>query len=165
MLGLWAYFRQLDLQKSDQIALLMDNGLFTVELFLAAMYGGFVVPLNVRAGLPQLTQVLDLCEANVVFVGVEHSALIEQAASQISRSVRVIPVDIDLGILDTPTSTGQLVDASSEDAALLIYSSGSTGLPNGAIHSHKSVLAHGRNLGILLGTDHSRLNLDRSFMT
>ncbi len=41
------------LSKGDKVAFLMDNGLFTAELFLGAMYGGFtVVPLNVRAGAP-----------------------------------------------------------------------------------------------------------------
>ena len=32
-----------------------------------------------------------------------------------------------------------------DDVALLMYSSGSTGKPKGAIHTHSSVLAHGRN--------------------
>ena len=32
-----------------------------------------------------------------------------------------------------------------DDVALLMYSSGSTGKPKAAIHTHSSVLAHGRN--------------------
>src|SRR5581483_7529450 len=35
------------------------------------------------------------------------------------------------------------VDA--DDPCLLMYSSGSTGKPKGAIHTHASILAHGRN--------------------
>ena len=34
---------------------------------------------------------------------------------------------------------------SADDAAMLIYTSGSTGQPKGPIHTHRSVLAHGRN--------------------
>jgi acyl-CoA synthetase (AMP-forming)/AMP-acid ligase II len=42
-------FRQMGLEFGDKVAFLMDNGLFTAQLFLGAMYGGFVsVPLSVR---------------------------------------------------------------------------------------------------------------------
>ena len=56
------------LEKGDKVAFLMDNGLLTAQLFLGAMYGGFVaVPLNVRAGVSQLTYMLDHSDASVVF--------------------------------------------------------------------------------------------------
>lgn len=49
-------FQQMGLEHGDKIALLMDNGLFTAQLFLGAMYGGFVsVPLNARGGVAQLS--------------------------------------------------------------------------------------------------------------
>jgi acyl-CoA synthetase (AMP-forming)/AMP-acid ligase II len=162
MCGLSAYFQQLGLQKGDKIALLMDNGLFTVQLFLASMYGGFVVvPLNVRAGLSQLSQVLDLCDAAVVFVGVEHSDLIKEATSRVPRPIRIISAEIDGGLSDAPTSgVSELVPVASEDPALLMYSSGSTGLPKGAIHTHKSVLAHGRNSAL----SHQLTSGDRSLL-
>ena len=45
----------------DKIAFLMDNGLFAAQLFLGAMYGGFVsVPLNVRAGVSRVVHVRPL---------------------------------------------------------------------------------------------------------
>jgi acyl-CoA synthetase (AMP-forming)/AMP-acid ligase II len=162
MLGLSAYFQQLGLQKGDKIGLLMDNGLFTVQLFLAAMYSGFVtVPLSVRAGLSQLSQVLELCDAKVVFVGVEHSGLIKETMSLVPRSIKIISVDIDVGLPDTATSVdGGLAPVAGEDPALLMYSSGSTGLPKGAIHTHKSILAHGRNSAL----SHQLTSKDRSLL-
>ncbi len=162
MLRLSGYFQQLGVQKGDKIALLMDNGLFTVQLFVAAMYGGFViVPLNVRAGLSQLSQVLDLCDANIVFVGVEHGGFINEVISRVPRPIKIISADIDDVLPVAPTSeVGELAPVASEDPALLMYSSGSTGLPKGAIHTHKSVLAHGRNSAL----SHQLTSSDRSLL-
>ena len=64
-----ARLRRVGLEPGDKVAFLLDNGLFTVQLFLGTMYGGFVsVPLNVRAGVSQLAYTLDHCDAKVLFV-------------------------------------------------------------------------------------------------
>src|SRR5271170_2134758 len=89
-------FRQMGLEYGDKIALLTDNGLFTAQLFLGAMYGGFVsVPLNVRAGVSQLSYTLDHCDAKVVFVSGSYSELIQEVMAGVQRPVRVISADID----------------------------------------------------------------------
>ena len=147
LLGLCSQFHQLGLRRGDKIAFLMDNGLFTVQLFLATMFGGFVaVPLNVRAGLSQLSHMLNDCDAEVVFVGTEYSALIKESMASILRPIEIIPADID-SCQESPANVDEAVLAPivAEDPALLMYSSGSTGLPKGAIHTQRSVLAHGRN--------------------
>ena len=154
-------FRQIGLVHGNKIALLMDNGLFTAQLFLATMYGGFViVPLNVRAGLSQLSYTLDHCDAKVVFVGSKYDALIKEMMVEIERPIEVIAADIDscpevsmaLSMPDT------LPPLKAEDPALLMYSSGTTGNPRGGLHTHRSVLAHGRNCV----TSHQLTAADRS---
>ena len=89
-------FRQMGLQRGDKIAFLMDNGLFTAQLFLGTMYGGFVsVPLNVRAGVSQLSYMLDHCDAKVVFVGSQYAALIKEVMADVQRPIEIVSVDID----------------------------------------------------------------------
>jgi amino acid adenylation domain-containing protein len=145
---LYAQFREMGLEHGDKIAFSMDNGLLTAQLFLGAMYGGFVsVPLNVRAGVTQLSYTLDHCDAKVVFVGSRYSALIKEAMVHIRRPIEVISVDLGgwPAANGAPSLTGALLPIRAEDAALLMYSSGTTGQPNGAVHTHRSILAHGRN--------------------
>ncbi len=160
---LCARFRQLGLERGDKIAFLMDNGLFTAQLFLAAMYGGFVsVPLNARAGVSQLSYMLDHCDTKVAFVASQYNALIKEAMASIRRPVEIISADPDsyLEGSESLSITGTLTPVSAEDPALLMYSSGTTGQPKGAVHTHKSILAHGRN-SILA---HELTSQDRSLL-
>ena len=85
---LYGRFRQMGLEHGDKIAFMMDNGLFTANLFLGMMYGGFVaVPLNVRGGVSQLSYTLDHCDAKVVFVGSQYDALIKAVMASVPRPV------------------------------------------------------------------------------
>jgi len=141
-------FHRRGLVPGDKIAFLMDNGLFTAQLFLGTMYGGFVtVPLNVRAGVAQLAYTLENCDARLVFVGRPYEALLKEVLGHVSRSVEILFADADFGP-ETGAADAMpdgLPPPGADDAAMLIYTSGSTGQPKGPIHTHKSVLAHGRN--------------------
>ena len=145
--SLTTQLRQVGLERGDKVAFLMDNGLFSAQLFLGAMYGGFVsVPLNVRAGVSQLSYMLDHCDAKVVFVGNAYKDLAKEAMACISRAVRLVPADLEcLAALSETASLPALPPPSPEDEALLMYTSGSVGQPKAAVHTHRSVLAHGRN--------------------
>ena len=136
------------LKKGDKVAFLMDNGLLTAQLFLGAMYGGYVaVPLNVRAGAAQLSYMLDHCDAKVVFIEEQYIALLREAAGDVRRDIRVIHANVDgpLPVFEPSASDFAVEPPAGNDVALLMYSSGSTGKPKGAIHTHSSILSHGRN--------------------
>ncbi len=137
-----------DLEPGDKVAFLLDNGLFTAQLFLGVMYGGFVaVPLNVRAGVSQLSYTLDHCDARVVYVEEKYRCLVEEVFANVRRTVRVISADVDgpPAGSETRAISMELRALRAEDPALLMYTSGSTGQPKAAVHSHRTVLAHGRN--------------------
>ena len=160
---LCGWFRELGLERGDKIAFLMDNGLFTAQLFLGAMYGGLVsVPLNARAGASQLSYMLDHCDAKVAVVGSQYKSLITEAMASVSRRVDVIHADLDdyLEVSKSSSIIGTLTSLTAEDPCLLMYSSGTTGQPKGAVHTHRSVLAHGRNSA----RSHQIMAADRSLL-
>jgi amino acid adenylation domain-containing protein len=140
----------LGLAKGDKVAFLLDNGLFSVELLFGAMYGGFVpVPVNVIAGASQVAYVLHHSDARVVFVSDEYQPLLSSIVEQGERPLQIIPAHPDFGPdwyqPDTIATTPPLVDG--EDDALLVYTSGSTGLSKGVFFSHRGILLNGLNTG------------------
>ncbi len=163
LLHISRYFRELGLLPGDKIALLTDNGLSAIQLFLGAMYSGLVcVPLNVRAGLSHLSFMVNDCGAKVMFVGDNYNELSEQALSEVRRPINVVAADVDglPQVTDVSSTSDALTPISPEDPAMLIYSSGSTGLPKGAVHTHRSLLAHGRNAA----QSHELTAADRSLL-
>jgi amino acid adenylation domain-containing protein len=140
------------LHPGDKVAFFMDNGLLTAQLFIGVMYGGFVaVPINVRAGAMQLSYMLDHCDAKVVFVENQYREMLSEALAGVRRDIRIIEASADGSLRDWDEALSiepsqELEPApAADDIALLMYSSGSTGKPKGALHTHSSILAHGRN--------------------
>ena len=139
--------QRLGLKSDDKVAFLMDNGLFTAQLFLAATYGGFVaVPLNVRAGVTQLSYTLEHSDARVVFVEEKYASLIKDVLAGVRHEVLVIPAGVDETIEAAGDSPALLPASAPSDAVLLMYTSGSTGLPKAGMHSHRTLLAQAQNL-------------------
>ena len=135
--------RQMRLERGDKVALLMDNGLLTAQLLFGAMYGGLVsVPLNVHAGVSQLSYTLDHCDAKVVFVEEKYTDLIKEVLETVRRVVGVIFADIDRLVAEQGAPPPTV--PATEDVALLMYTSGSTGQPKGAIHTHGTILAQAK---------------------
>ncbi len=136
------------LEPGDKIAFLMDNGVATAEFFLGIMYGGFVaVPLNVRAGVSQLSYSLLHSRAKVVFVANRYTDLIAAVLAGCEGAVQIIAADTEWRRAEQTASAAPAIlpQIAAGDAAMLMYTSGSTGQPKGAIHTHHSILAHGRN--------------------
>ncbi|NQV81743.1 MAG: acyl--CoA ligase [Alphaproteobacteria bacterium] len=124
------------------IAILSENRLEYLELFLAAgRLGAIVACQNWRLAGPELDHCLRLVDPKVLFVSPKH-------ADRLNDLTWTGPPPIMLGdayeALLAAAEPSEIDDAEPEDALLILYTSGTTGLPKGAVISHRAEIA--RNL-------------------
>ena len=140
---------QLGVGQGSRVAFLLNNGFWTLRLFLGVMASNrIIVPLNAVAGTVQLVHVLSHSDTEVVFVAPEYRDKLAEIMAQVDRPIRVIETTDDAGpawpVADNPPAEAAM--PAPEDTALLLYTSGSTGLPKGAMISHRAVVNGGRNV-------------------
>ncbi len=143
------YLRSRGLKRGDKVALYLHNGYQTALLFLSAMIGGYVVaPLNLLAQRSHLAYVLKHCDCRMLFTSREYEKPLGEALAAVKRTIEVIVIDPDAAglFIEKDLPENDFESLAPEDPALLMYTSGTTGLPKGALLTHANLLAGARSV-------------------
>ena len=139
----------LGVKKGDRVGIMMMNSAeFFESYFAIAKIGGVVVPLNWRLVADELEFILKDSGTTTLIFGDEFTDLATDLngrgdKTDIRTWLHSAPVDSeshyarDYEVLRNAASTDEPVCAISDDDLLYImYTSGTTGLPKGVVHSH-----------------------------
>ena len=155
------------IKKGDRVAILAGNCPQYREVYVAGIKGGFVVvPLNYRLARPALSYIIDDCKPGAIVFG-EDLADVVDSICQESTSIRNL-VCIgqcqgkmasyeDLILAYHPEEPR--VDAAEEDLAMIMYTSGTTGQPKGAMTTRRNLSAMLPRTGNLLSSSSDRIYL------
>ncbi|MBC85239.1 MAG: 2-succinylbenzoyl-CoA synthetase [Acidimicrobiaceae bacterium] len=143
--------RSIDVAHGDRVGLLLMNGTEFIETFFAvAKIGAVNVPLNWRLVADELEFILDDAGVTVLLFSQEFSEVVAELRSrgdktQISSWIQVDAEPIDGAVsyedwMSSASSDEPQLEGGDDDLAFIMYTSGTTGLPKGVMHSHDTVL-------------------------
>jgi long-chain acyl-CoA synthetase len=147
------WLRRHGVRSGDTVSLVMPNGLATLQLLLGAMSAGVCVnPVNLLAHPEQMRYVLGHSDCRLVFVSPDWEARVRELLAGVPRAVAVQVVDPDAvtALNDADDEDFRAAPAVAVDAgatALLMYTSGTTGVPKGVMLTQANLLANARAIG------------------
>jgi len=142
--ALAALFERSGAGEGARVAYMLPNGLAAAAAFLGTMASGrIVVPVNLLAQDAHLDHTLAHAEPAVILASDEHEPRVRASLARVGGRARVVVVDADrLALPEAETLT--LRERAAGRPAMLMYTSGTTGLPKGVLLSHASMLHAGR---------------------
>ena len=144
--------------KGTRVGLLAHNSVIYVDLLYACLkLGAIFVPLNWRLAEPELVYVANDCGCEVLIGGREFAATLSAIQPHL-RTVRHLVAAEGANIPATASYEEGLQNASPteppipalepDDCACILYTSGTTGRPKGALIPHRQILWNAINTAI-----------------
>lgn len=147
---------QTGIAAGDRVAVMFPNHPHYVATFFAVLgMGALVIPINPLLKSDEISHVLSDSEASALIV---HEKVLTEALNGLQQvaAVKTLIVDgttsginlpnlkvleLDAGNGATPVSHLWPLPVKREDAALIVYTSGTTGKPKGAVLTHENLLS------------------------
>jgi acyl-CoA synthetase (AMP-forming)/AMP-acid ligase II len=127
-------------RRGDRIGLLSRNCAAYIEVELAAAkLGAIVAALNWRLAPPELAHCIRLAEPRVMLVAESLVEALTGLDYELSGTI-TLGAEYEALLARAPTQEPPEV-ASPEDGLIILYTSGTTGLPKGAVISHRAMIA------------------------
>ncbi len=133
----------LGVEKGDRVAIVLGNSIeFVVMLFAAARLGAVSVPLNIRHTLAENSHIIKDCAAKVVVHDFDLSNRVP--APDVEASLKhAVAIQREGGAtlaeLRGAAPIGEAEAVGEEETATILYTSGTTGRPKGAMLTHLSI--------------------------
>lgn len=141
----------------DRVAIVLANGSPYLEtVFAAARIGAMALPINTRLSPSELAGLLDDSTPVVLFHAARFRDTVLQSCALAARPPATLievggdPDRYESEIMNTAPTTA-VAEVRGEDPALLMYTSGSSGHPKGALLPHRKTLFNSLNAQLYFG--------------
>ncbi len=164
--------RHLGVSPGDRVAVLAENGIEYVVLFAAAQKLGFIlVPLNYRLTAPEIDYLLSDAAPQLVLWEDKFGRQIA-AATAFSRTPCRMPLEAFAHYCDPEETHAEdqhppAVAVAETSPIFILYTSGTTGFPKGALYTHRMLFWNSINtaLSLIIHTESRTLNVMPPFHT
>lgn len=152
-----AWLQQHGISKDDKVGFVCKNSLSFVELYFGvSLTNGVGVPVNFRLTGSEMEYILNHSDSKILFIDQEYVETIQTIREKLPQVEKIVVIDNtqELADLDmiayetifetriTLTPDETMVD---NDSHLIVYTSGTTGKPKGAVLSHKNLVMNAMN--------------------
>ncbi|MCA9908519.1 MAG: AMP-binding protein, partial [Anaerolineae bacterium] len=137
-------------QAGDRVSILAQNSIAYVDLFYGlGKIGAVFTPLNWRLAAPELVYIVNDCTPTVLFVGPEYVDIYQQMQAEIQvehvialpgASIAGAQSYTDLLAAAAGDEPERPSDLNEDTVYAILYTSGTTGRPKGAMIPHRQVL-------------------------
>ncbi len=144
------------IQAGERVVVLALNAPEYLDAFWAcALLGAVLVPLNWRLTVPELSIILNDCEPTLLLHDISHATRVGELVSALGDTLPALPL---LSFDDFPGADAGLAEqavpfqsADGEESALILYTSGTTGVPKGAMLSQRMITWNAINTQVSWG--------------
>lgn len=152
----------MDVKKGDVLGILSWNCLEYADVYGAAMKFGFISsPFNPRLKDDELDYLINYSECNTLFVGPELVEVVDRLRTRLPKVKNFIAfgnvpapgMATHRGLLETFPKDEPEVEAREDDPVFLFYTSGTTGLPRGALYTFERAMDDTRRFAIALSLE------------
>jgi long-chain acyl-CoA synthetase len=160
-------------KKGDVIGILSWNCLGYIEFYGAAMKGGFIAsPFNPRLREQELEYIINYSEANSLFVGPELMEMANQLRPHLPKVKNFISLEASVpdmiyhrDLLTSYSKAEPDVQVDEDDPAGIVYTSGTTGVPRGALYTQRCFIDDSKTLVMNMGLQpgHRRVQITPLF--
>jgi len=142
--------RSLGIERDDRVAVLLSQSpQLPIAHIATYKLGAIVVPLFALFGEDALRFRLEDSGAKVIVTDLEHFEVVSTLREELSELRHIILTDGERteaatfdGLIQEASSSFEPVVTRLEDPAIILYTSGTTGPPKGALHGHQVLLGH-----------------------
>lgn len=143
-------FQEQGIQPGDRVCVLMANSNVFLEVFFAlAKLGGILVPLNFRLAAPELEYIINNAQPKLLFYSPEFVTVVDEFRASLASVEKCICETEEAAEGDQKyeswiaaypdTEPVRESEPDMDDTLLIMYTSGTTGKPKGALQTHGNI--------------------------